>query len=244
MANTHDDQRHLVRALGGGHRGQDERQHELAQGDADEQALAVDGVGQGAADHREQQQRAELGEQDHPDERGRLGEVVGQRPEHHVLHPRADVGQERAGEHPAEHLVAQRGPCRARSERAVAVDERVLDLLGRAAVVGGRVLEERIVIGSGCGRGCGTAGGGLGAHGAEHPIGASATSNPTRGQGRGGPGRELAAHPTPERTHASIADATSCTAMAATSSPITRDSSSMPLSRNRRPSSGANRIER
>src|SRR3546814_5567300 len=54
------------------------------------------------------QERSELGEEQDADEGGALGEVVGQGAEHDVLHPRADVRQERTDEHPPEGGVPQR----------------------------------------------------------------------------------------------------------------------------------------
>ena len=74
-----------------------------------------------------------------PTKRRRLGEVVGERAEDDVLHPAADVRQERADEHPPEHAVAQRGAGRAGADGAVAVLQRVDGVLdGLSAESGGR----------------------------------------------------------------------------------------------------------
>ena len=122
--------------------GRDPRQPEgeqaLQHRHGDEEPAAVEGVGQQAADEREQQQRTELREQQHADEGRRLGEVVGQRAEDDVLHPAADVRQERADEHPPEHPVAQGGPGRSGADRAVAVLQRVDGVLDRLVVRVGR----------------------------------------------------------------------------------------------------------
>ena len=53
--------------------GQDEREEPLEHRHGDEQPAAVEDVGEQPADEREEQQRAELGEQQHADERRRLG---------------------------------------------------------------------------------------------------------------------------------------------------------------------------
>ena len=128
----HHDDEEDVRRVG---RRDDERHaqggDELFDGQDDQEALAVHLVGQEAADHRQQERRAQLGEDDDADERARVGQVVRVHAEDDVLHPGADVRGEGAQEHDAERPVRQRGPGRApaRRERAVPVDDGVLDLL-------------------------------------------------------------------------------------------------------------------
>ena len=115
----------------GGHQGHPEREHELFEREQDEEPLPVDLVRQQATDHGKDQGRAKLGEDHHADESARVRQVVGVGAEDDVLHPRADVRREGAQEHDAERPVRQRGPSGAtfRSERSVAVDDCVLDLL-------------------------------------------------------------------------------------------------------------------
>ena len=116
-----------------------EREEPLDQRHRDEQPATVEGVGEHAAHEGEQQQRSELREEQHADERRRLEQVVGEGAEDHVLHPAADVRQERADEHPPEHRVPQGGSGGAGSEGAVAVLQRVdgvFDGLVVTAVVG------------------------------------------------------------------------------------------------------------
>ena len=110
----------------GGSTDHDEREHRGEAAPARsvrtiEQLLAVDDVGQHAADDRQEQERTELGEDDQADEdAGELRQVVGDGAEHDVLHPRADVGGERAEVDDAERPVRDRrhGRCRARIVRS------------------------------------------------------------------------------------------------------------------------------
>ena len=70
---------------------------------------------------------------------GRLEQVVGERAEDHVLHPAADVRQERADEHPPEHACAGAPPGPSRSGtcgRRPPARRRRLRRSGRATVVG------------------------------------------------------------------------------------------------------------
>src|SRR3546814_7769491 len=147
------------------------------------------------------QERSELGEEQDADEGGALGEVVGQGAEHDVLHPRADVRQERTDEHPPEGGVPQRGASRAGLQDPVALLERVERVLGDG--LAGRLdAHDRF----------GWFGGGV-----SHGGGGSLA--PARRVRRAGAGGQA----TPVLTHASPASATSWTAMAATSRPMTRD---------------------
>ncbi len=59
-----------------------------------------------------------------------MGELVAVRPQQDVLHPRADVGRERAAPHDAEVAVGQRRHRGAGRPGAVAVDECVGRVLG------------------------------------------------------------------------------------------------------------------
>ena len=99
--------------MGGEH---DERhpegEHELFERQDDQEAPAVDLVRQQPPDHRQDQCRPELGEDDDADEGGRVREVVGVGTEDDVLHPGADVRGEGSEEDDAEGPVRQRGPGR------------------------------------------------------------------------------------------------------------------------------------
>ena len=66
-------------------------------------------IGEDAGRDRQQQQRAELGEHEHADERRRPGALLDVRRQREVLHPRADVGGEQADPDPAEVPVRERG---------------------------------------------------------------------------------------------------------------------------------------
>ena len=77
----------------------------------DEEALAVDLVRQQATHHGQHQRRAQLGEDDDADERGRVREVVGVGAQDDVLHPGADVRGEGTQEDDAEGPVRQGRPC-------------------------------------------------------------------------------------------------------------------------------------
>ena len=90
-----------------------EREHQLLDRQDDQEALAVDLVRQQAAHHGQDQGRAQLGEDDDADERGRVREVVGVGAEDDVLHPGADVGGEGAEEDDAEGPVREGRPGRA-----------------------------------------------------------------------------------------------------------------------------------
>ena len=93
-----------------------------------------------AADHRQQQLGAEVGEAHEADEPGAPGDGVGHRRDDDVLHPAADVRREHPEEEGAEVAVAQGGADGADLGRAVAVEEGVLGLLEdelRSVVVGG-----------------------------------------------------------------------------------------------------------
>ena len=125
----HDDQHDMRRRRGPDHPGQGQREHQLLDGQDDQELLAVDLVGDEAAHHGEQERRAELGEDDDADERARVGDVVGVGAEDDVLHPGADVGGEGAEEDDAKGAVPQGRDGRARPERAVTVDDGILDLL-------------------------------------------------------------------------------------------------------------------
>ena len=113
--------------------GEPERQHELRELRADEEAAPVDDVGEQAAERRQEQQRPELREEHEADVRGRAGQLERVRAEHDVLHPRADVGRERAEVDDAEVAVPERGLRGAALPRDVAVDERVLELLAASS---------------------------------------------------------------------------------------------------------------
>ena len=117
----------------------------------DQEALAVDLVGQEAADHGQDEGRSQLGEDDDADEGGRVREVVGVGTEDDVLHPGADVRGEGAQEDDAEGPVRQGRPCGAGTGRdgGVAVDDGVLDLLDGD----GTVVALRRALGSAVGRG-------------------------------------------------------------------------------------------
>ena len=88
-------------------------------------------------DHGQEQRRPELGEDDDADEGARVREVVGVGAEDHVLHPGADVRGEGTEEDDAEGPVREGGSRRAPTgrERAVPVDDGVLDLLDRDGAV-------------------------------------------------------------------------------------------------------------
>ena len=106
-----------------------EREAQLCQLHAHEEAAPVDDVGEQSADRRQEQQRSELREEQQADVRRRAGQLVRIRTEHHVLHPRADVRRERAEVDDAEVAVPQRGLRGTPLEGDVAVDQRVFDLL-------------------------------------------------------------------------------------------------------------------
>ena len=114
----------------------------------DEQLPPIEDVGERAADHREQQQRHQLGEDDQADEDGRPGDLVGEGAEDHVLHPAADVRQERPQEDAPEGGVGEGGPSGARGEGAIAFEEGVLRVLGGEVVRRrgiGRVISPMVV---------------------------------------------------------------------------------------------------
>ena len=85
--------------------GHPEGEHELLEGQDDEEALAVDLVSEQTTHHGQDQRGPELGEDDDADERARVGEVVGVGAEDDVLHPGADVRGEGPQEDDAERAV-------------------------------------------------------------------------------------------------------------------------------------------
>ena len=108
-----------------------QREHQLLDRQHDQEPLAIHLVRQQAAEHGQDESRAELGEDDDADERARVGQVVGVGAEYDVLHPRPDVRGERPEEDDAERAVAEGRPGRpgAGRNRRVAVDNGVFDLL-------------------------------------------------------------------------------------------------------------------
>ena len=74
----HPDEDDQVGVVGGGHGGQHERQHQLHRRHRHQQPAPVHRVRQRPGHHRQQEQRAQLGEQQHPHDGGRAGQVVGQ----------------------------------------------------------------------------------------------------------------------------------------------------------------------
>ncbi len=105
----------------------------MLEGQDDQEALAVDLVGQQAADHGQDQGRPQLGEDDDAHEGARVGELIGVGTEDDVLHPGADVRCKGAQEDDAEGPVGEGGPRGAGPgrDRGVPVDDGVLDLLDR-----------------------------------------------------------------------------------------------------------------
>ena len=95
----------------------------------DEQAAPVDAVGEQTADHRQEQQRAELAEVQQPDVEAAVRQLQRVLTEDDVLHPRADVRRERPDVDDAKVAVAQRGGGGTPLVRDIAVDEGVLDVL-------------------------------------------------------------------------------------------------------------------
>ena len=98
----HEHQQDVRRMRGEHHQRHAKGEHQLLDGEDDEEALAVDLVRQQAADHWEEESRAELGEDDDADEGARVRQIVGVGAEDHVLHPGADVRGEGAQEDDAE----------------------------------------------------------------------------------------------------------------------------------------------
>ena len=135
VAHADHDHHHHQEDVGGGGGPDDQRhpqgEHQLFDGEHDEELLAVDLVGQQAAQGGQDERRAELGEDDHPDERARVRRVVGVGAQDDVLHPGADVGGEGAEEHDPERAVPQGRGRRAGGDGAVPVDDGVLNLLER-----------------------------------------------------------------------------------------------------------------
>ena len=124
-----EEDQHLRRVMGQREAGEDDGEHELLQLHPDEQAPAVDDVGEHPAEGAEEEERTELGEHQQADVAGIAGQLQRVGAEQHVLHPGADVRRERSAPHDAEVAVTQRGLGRPGGERPVAVDERVGGLL-------------------------------------------------------------------------------------------------------------------
>ncbi len=114
-----------------GPRDRRERERERTLGDLqrDEQPAPIHPVGEVAADHRQEQQRAELAEVQQPHVEAAVRELQRVRTQQHVLHPRADVRRERPDVDDAEVAVAQRRGRGSPLIGDVAVDEGVLDIL-------------------------------------------------------------------------------------------------------------------